>query len=286
MGGGVLGLRRVLTRRLPPHVRRAAAGLLLDLQSVPERLRDREKRGAPLQSRHHVGGGDFHAMGEALLARLVESAGLTPDDRVLDIGCGTGRVARPLAAFLSARGRYAGFDVGRSAIKGCRRRFRRTRPDFRFEHADVRNLDYNPRGRTAASDYRFPFEDGAFTLAFAFSVFTHMRPAAVERYLAEAARVLAPGGRLLFTAYLLDPRRVQALEEGRAGLPLQPWEDGCRVQDRSAPERAIAYPVERILAAAAGAGLEAAPPVYGQWAPPSAGPDWQDLIVARKPGAP
>ena len=111
----LLRLRQAITHRLPPHLRRAAAGLVLDLKSAPARLRDPQARRAPLQSRHHVGGGDFHAMGEALLRQLVETAGLMPDDRVLDIGCGTGRVAGPLAGYLGAPGGYAGFDVGRAA---------------------------------------------------------------------------------------------------------------------------------------------------------------------------
>src|SRR5258707_14782804 len=139
-------LREALAQRLPPALRRAGAGLLLDLQSLPERLRDPARRGDPWQTWHNVGAGDFHAVGDNLLDTLVTHAGLEPDDRVLDIGCGSGRVARPLAAYLSPTGGYLGFAVSRRAILGCRRRLAATPPAFDFVHPAVRNAAHNARG--------------------------------------------------------------------------------------------------------------------------------------------
>ena len=214
---------------------------------------------------------------------LIAHAGLAPDERVLDIGCGAGRVARPLAAFLSPRGGYIGFDVSRRAVAGCRRRFARVRPDFAFVHADVRNADYNPRGAIAEPDYAFPCADATIDLAFATSVFTHMRIAPVHRYLAEAARVLKPGGRLAFTVYLIDAAAHRVLAEGRAGMAFAPWREGSWVLDPRHPERAIAHDDAAIAAAVAAAGLAAArPPLAGSWRPPAAYDGWQDLWVATK----
>ena len=39
-----------------------------------------------------VGGGDFKAAGQEFLRLFIELAGLQPDERVLDIGCGSGRI--------------------------------------------------------------------------------------------------------------------------------------------------------------------------------------------------
>ena len=44
---------------------------------------------------------------------LYSTAQLSPDHRVLDIGCGTGRMAIPLTSFLSKKGSYEGFDIVR-----------------------------------------------------------------------------------------------------------------------------------------------------------------------------
>jgi SAM-dependent methyltransferase len=82
---------------MPPGLRRAG-------KKLPGRLRDPTRRSDPWQVLHNVGGGDFRAIGDDLLGVLVAHARLRPDDRVLDIGCGAGRIARPLAAHLSPTG--------------------------------------------------------------------------------------------------------------------------------------------------------------------------------------
>lgn len=276
-------LRRMLSHYLPPGLRRAGAGLLLDLKSLPGRFVDPLRRGDPWQVAHNVGAGDFRAIGDNLLGVLIAHADLGPDDRVLDIGCGAGRVARPLADHLSAAGGYLGFDVSRRAVAGCRRRFAAARPDFAFHHADVRNADYNPRGALEETAYVFPCAEATIDLAFATSVFTHMRLASVRHYLAEAARVLKPGGRLAFTAYLIDDDSRRALADGRAGMRFAPWRDGSWVLDPAHPERAIAHDAAHIAAAVADAGLDSAgAALRGSWRPPATYDGWQDLWLAVK----
>lgn len=115
------------------------------------------------------------------LAMLVQH-GLTPDERVLDVGCGTGQMADALAGYLSDRGAYYGTDIGREAIDFCRGRFRR--PNFVFRQGEMT---------------RVPFEagDGPFDLAIFFSVFTHTFLDESALLLSEAKRLLAPGGRIM-----------------------------------------------------------------------------------------
>ena len=276
-------LRAALSRRLPAGVRRAAAGLVLDVRSLPARFRCPERRHDPWQILHNVGAGDFRAVGDDLLRVLIDHAGLQPNHCVLDIGCGAGRVARPLAGYLARVGGYVGFDPSRRAIAGCRRRFAALRPDFRFVEADLRNPEYNARGTLAEAAYRFPCADRSIDLAFAMSVFTHMRMAPLRHYLDEAARVLKPGGRLAFTAYLIDAPARARLADGSAGMAFAPWQDGSWVVDPDHPERAIAHDGARVLEAVAAAGLALeGTPLPGAWRPPAAYHGWQDLVVARK----
>lgn len=277
----LIEVRRQAASLMPTGWVRSAAGLLEDIRSLPARLSDPKRWSDPLQVIHHVGGGDFHKVGQHIFTQLREHAGLMPHDRVLDIGCGTGRVTTALANFLTTTGGYAGFDITEAAITACRRRFAKARPDFRFIHAPVRNGDYHPDGDVAASSFEFPFADQTFNLVFATSVYSHMPLADVGRYLSETARVLAPGGRVFFTAYLLDDDRRARVGQ-RASMRLQDWLDGSMVADPRTPERAIAHDRARLLNLAKAAGLELTTVKAGGWEASPAYDGWQDLVVLRK----
>jgi SAM-dependent methyltransferase len=269
---------------LPPPIRRAASGLWLDLLSLPLRLREPGRRGDPWQSLHNIGPGDFQRSGEGLMADLIAHAGLKPSDQVLDIGCGVGRVALPLTDFLDASGGYIGFDISRRAVAGCQRRFARTRPDFEFVWLDLRNGDYNAGGGVAETEARFPVADGGIDVAFAASVFSHVRMETIRHYLIETARVLRPGGRFLFTAYALTPARRAAIQRRETWLALLPWTDTSMVMDPRSPERAIAHDAEALTEAIHAAGLRlAAPWRAGGWAPPAELGGRQDVWVVEKP---
>ncbi len=276
-------LRQRLSSALAPSVRRAGAGLWLDVKDLPARLQDPARWGDPWQARHNVGGGDFRANGRALMRTLIDHAALAPDQGVLDIGCGAGRLALPLADYLDRTGAYTGFDVSRSAVRGCRRRLAARRPDFRFIHADIRNGDYNAGGAVEGDDYVFPCSDETVDLVFAFSVFTHMRLSEIAHYLAESARVLRTGGRLAVTVYLVDADRRGALARGEAGMAFRPWRDGMWVTDPAHPERAMGLEESQLAHALDIAGLAMAGPILrGAWSGAPTYEGWQDLIVATK----
>jgi SAM-dependent methyltransferase len=148
---------------------------------------------------------------------------------------------------------------------------------MRFEHIDVWNGEYNAAGRIAELDTVFPAADGSIDLAFATSVFTHMRMGAMRRYLAESARVLKPGGRLAFTAFALEPRR-----ESSEVFAFQPFDETSMVIDQRYPERAIGHRRAALEAAIGEAGLKLAHAFNGVWAPPATYNGGQDLFVAMK----
>jgi SAM-dependent methyltransferase len=108
--------------------------------------------------------------------------GLTPDARVLDVGCGTGQMADALTEYLSARGAYFGTDIGVEAIDFCRQTY--TRPNFHFAQGGMTSLPVGPG-------------DGPFDLAIFFSVFTHTFVDESALLLAETRRRLATTGRVV-----------------------------------------------------------------------------------------
>ena len=99
-------------------------------------------------------------------------------------------------------------------------------PSFRFQLADIRNAQYNPTGSQEARAYSFPYPDREFDLALAASVFTHLRPGEIERYVSEAARVLKPGGRLLASFFLLNEDAERRLAELRRPVLSEEQRDG------------------------------------------------------------
>jgi ArsR family transcriptional regulator len=103
---------------------------------------------------------------------------LDPAWTVADLGCGTGHLARALAPFVS---RVIAVDASAAMLRAARARL-----------ADLGNVDIR-RGELES----LPLEDGSLDAAFLVLVL----PYAAEpgRVIAEAARVLRPGGRMLVT---------------------------------------------------------------------------------------
>lgn len=104
---------------------------------------------------------------------MLERVSLDSPSRVLDVGCGEGRFCR----LLDGPGRrIAGIDPTRAFIEAARQRH----PGGDYRVAGAENL---------------PFEDESFDLVVSYLSLIDIEP--LEAALAEIARVLAPGGRLL-----------------------------------------------------------------------------------------
>jgi SAM-dependent methyltransferase len=232
-----------------------------------------------------VGKGGFRAIGLGLLQELKDACGLQPHHRVLDVGCGIGRVAIPLTQYLSPPGAYEGFDPVAKSIRYCQARISPSYPHFRFQVADLYNKTYNPRGRYRDAEFRFPYDDASFDVAFAASVFTHLLPAGTERYVAETARVLKPGGRFFATFFLLNEASKEALAGGRSTIGFRPGPGAHRIHSRRHPEAAVAYEESFVLRLFEEHGLPLTqPPAYGFWSgrPPSGYGGYQDLLVGAR----
>src|SRR5262249_55030871 len=77
------------------------------------------------------------ALAEEQLGRLT----LSGAERVLDVGCGDGKITAEIAARVP-RGSVLGVDPSHNMIAFAARHFAPTRPNLRFEVADVRRLTY------------------------------------------------------------------------------------------------------------------------------------------------
>lgn len=237
----------------------------------------------PPRRLQRYGRGDFAETGDACLRRLLDLAGLEAGHRVLDVGCATGRIARPLAGFLDPdRGSYDGFDVEAPAIGWCRRRYARRHPHFRFLRADLFNGRFHPGGAHRAAEYRFPYADASFDLVVATSVFPHLLEEEAANYVAEAGRVLAPAGRLFATVFVLDADSRARIAGEEATFPFLDADAPVALVSEDRPEEAVAYGEEWLAERLAASGLARETLVPGGWRGREDAPDLLDILVARR----
>lgn len=218
---------------------------------------------------------EFVAVGKATVGWLIEYEGLQPSHRFLDIGCGIGRMARPLMSHLD-KGKYHGFDISAAKVAYCKRTILPSRSDFVFHHADVFNTYYNPTGRLKGAEYRFPFDDGSFDFILLVSVFTHMLPVDLEHYLSEIARVLSPGGKCVSSYWLTDTPK---------GAPFHRYSEVSEIYNPEEPEHGVYYLESYIrdLHDHRGLRIQTLMPGSDRKKPHSNPNSRQDIIIAIKP---
>ncbi len=131
---------------------------------------------------------EFHALGRAATVALADLAGIQPEDGVLDIGAGIGGPARYLAA--RRRARVIALDA---TPRFCRAAELLTRGAGLADRVTV----------VCGDAMALPFEDASFDLAWSQAVSQNV--ADKQRFIAEAARVVRPGGRVALFEVVAGP---------------------------------------------------------------------------------
>jgi len=124
-------------------------------------------------------GGDFDAVG-ILERELLIQHGLRTTDYLIDVGCGSGRLAKPLSEYLD--GKYLGTEIVPAVVKHARKLV--NRKDWSFLVTD---------------GFTIPEENEQADVICFFSVFTHLLHEHSYQYLVEAKRVLKTNGKIIFS---------------------------------------------------------------------------------------
>jgi len=179
-----------------------------------------------------------------------ESIDAQPDDRILEIGFGSGSVIHTIAR-RRPKADIAGVDPSEVMLGQASRRNR--------EHIEAGRVELKP-----GSASRLPFEDGRFTKVFAVNSFRFWSDQ--EADLREVYRVMAEGGLLVLCLRMEHPRRRFLVApgftipeiEGVKHLLMRAGFSGVRTETRSAGRMVTCVFAEKALSAAVGPDREAA----------------------------
>jgi SAM-dependent methyltransferase len=147
--------------------------------------------------KHFKKDADFVAAGVRDVKVLRQRAGLGRRKRVLDWGCGAGRLAIGIKHLLGHVEDYHGVDIQPELLTWAQDNL--TDEHTRFTLVDAHNARYNPDG---TASFEIPADDASVDVLYAYSVFSHMLTHDLAGYGATIARILAPEGRAWVTAFV------------------------------------------------------------------------------------
>lgn len=141
---------------------------------------------------------------ERKIAPCLAQLALTPQTRLLDVGCGPGTNAHHFA-----HTQYTGIDVNQDYIRSARRRY-----SGRFVVGDVTNPEVLPREQ--------------FDIILLNSLMHHLPDDVVAHLLSRLVQRLAPQGRIHILDLILPPdasaaRLLARMDRGRFARPLDAW---------------------------------------------------------------
>jgi len=144
----------------------------------------------------------FRSQVRELRQRTATLARIQPGEQVLDVGCGTGTLAMEVARRVGRAGRVAGVDPGTEQIACARAKAARRHVPIEFQIGVIEQL---------------PFPDQTFDVVLSTLMMHHLPDDLKHQGLAEIARVLKPGGRLVIADFKRKQERTGQAARFHAG---------------------------------------------------------------------
>lgn len=183
----------------------------------------------------------FLSIGQSIWGQLFARGLASGSSRVVEIGSGCGRIAMPIRRNPLFSGTYLGIDVDHEMVEWCQQHL--GNEQFTFSFADMYNQLYNPGGST--EPYVVPRRDSSQDLVMSFSLYTHLLESDVAHYTREAARVLAPGGRMAMSVFCIE--HVKTMPKFGVRWSFEHEMGRALVENRDHPEAAVAYSSDSLV---------------------------------------
>jgi len=255
------------------------------LDSVKIQLGKKEKNDPPIPRFPIAAGppGRYKKMGKRYVDYFIKWGNLKSTDKVLEMGCGLGRLSMALKQFLKDESEYHGFDIVPEAIEYCTENITSRYPNFHFSLINIYNKLYNKNGNLSAKEFNFPFENGYLDFVFLISVFTHLTLNDMQHYLSEISRVLNIGQKCFITYFLYGNENNRNDKSKPKDHDFKYPFEGFRSIDPDVPEKAVAYDEKLIRKLYEENSLRIIEPIhYRLDDPKKSGLIQQDIIVAEK----
>jgi len=147
---------------------------------------------------------------------------LPSDANILDLGCGSGELARKLAA-RGFEGSYLGLDFSAGLLEIAREGVEGT-PKFSFIQGDLGTDGWDEsvishQSSVISNDFQFPIPNFQFSIILAFATFHHLPGRGLQRQtFRKISNLLSPGGGFIHSNW-------QFLNSERLRRRIQPWSE-------------------------------------------------------------
>jgi ubiquinone/menaquinone biosynthesis C-methylase UbiE len=192
------------------------------------------------------------------LANLLENHIEMTGVKILDWGCGPGRVIRHIPKFTDSQSEFFGTDYNAKSIAWC--------------SGNLPGIQFNRNFLEA----ELPYQNNLFDVIYGISVFTHLSETLHFSWFEELFRVLRPGGIMLFTTQgknfkgKLNSTELKKFDEGKLVVRGQ-TKEGHRTYSAFHPKKFM----EKLFAKVEILEHIERKPEYGGWLP-------QDVWIIRK----
>ena len=164
---------------------------LSESESRAQAFYDRWIGGTGLRS--HLGRTVFSLSGAVYAGRFIQAAALRPEDRVMEVGSGLGRILTASQRRVGAEQPYFGIDLSYQMVRRARRGLESRRPSLHF---------------LVASALQMPFRRHCFDVVLLSHVAKYLTDPQLRQVLAQVRDLLSPGGRFVlweFRPYAWGP---------------------------------------------------------------------------------
>jgi 2-polyprenyl-3-methyl-5-hydroxy-6-metoxy-1,4-benzoquinol methylase len=149
---------------------------------------------------------------QGFFAALIKCFARNGSLKIIDFGCGHGKLAPVSVFFTHPEGEYLGIDIQESYIDYCRRKYARL-PRVRFHVSK----DYNPfypqqqspvaESKSYGNDWNVPPD--STDLVMALSVFTHLQEADAFGYISRIHTITKPDALAILTCHIVEEPRTE-----------------------------------------------------------------------------